>query len=330
MKALVLREAGKWREMKVEEISIPSIKNNEVLVRVHAAGLNPVDYKTATNGNKNWIYPHVLGLDVAGTIEEVGTDVTGWQKGDRVVYHGDLTQPHGGFAQYAVATAHTISRIPNGVTFEEAAALPTAGYTAYQALFRKLHIEKGQSILIHAGAGGVGGIAIQLAKQHGLTVYTTASCGNKEYVTSLGADVVIDYREKDFVEEIMTLTNGQGIKYVLDSVSRDNATKSLEVLHFNGSIAHIAGAPDYTAIPPFTKALSYHEIALGAVYSSKNDEEQKDLARMGDVLLRLIEEKKISALLEEVISLEEVPQALERLAERHVRGKIVARINEKR
>ncbi|MDW8518532.1 alcohol dehydrogenase catalytic domain-containing protein [Priestia flexa] len=142
--------------MQVGNSKKPVPGEGEVLVQVHATALNPVDYKTATGGNPSWSYPHILGLDVAGVVEEVGANVTDIQVSDRVVYHGDLTKK-GGFAEYAVTTAHTVSVIPEGVSFEAAAALPCAGYTVYQALFSKLHIEEGQFILIHAGAGGVGG-----------------------------------------------------------------------------------------------------------------------------------------------------------------------------
>lgn len=117
MKALLLKGKNEWKNMKVEEIETPSPNKGEVMVEVHAAGLNPVDYKTATNGNPNWTYPHILGLDVAGTIYEVGEGVTEWKKGDRVVYHGDFNKK-GGYAEYGVTTAHTISRIPDSVSFE--------------------------------------------------------------------------------------------------------------------------------------------------------------------------------------------------------------------
>jgi len=130
---------------------IPKPGKGEVRIRVHAAGLNPVDYKVAASGNPYWTYPFILGLDVAGTIDAVGEGVSDWKAGDRVFYHGDLTKP-GGFAEYAITTAHTIASIPHDVTFEEAAALPCARMTAYQALHRKPYVQSGQTILIHGGA----------------------------------------------------------------------------------------------------------------------------------------------------------------------------------
>lgn len=325
MKALLLEGKGRWAEMRVGEMAKPSPKEDEVLVKVYAVGLNPVDYKTATGGNPHWSYPHILGVDVAGIVETVGENVTQWRKGDRVVYHGDLRK-QGGYAEYAVTTAHTISLIPDAISFEEAAAIPCAGFTAYQALFRKMNIRQGETILIHAGAGGVGGFAIQLAKQSGLTVITTASRPNHDYVHALGADYAIDYKEGHFVEQVSKIMNNIGVDAVLDTVSRQNATESLDVLAFNGRIAYIAGAPDFSKVNPFTKALSYHEIALGAAHASQNLRAQMDLSEMGKEMMTLIEQKRISPMLEQVISLEEVPKGLSQLAERHVRGKIVAKI----
>ena len=327
MKALVLKDKNQWKEMKIEEIPTPSPKKGEVVVKVYAAGLNPVDYKTATNGNPNWTYPHILGLDVAGTVHEIGEGVTGWEIGDRVVYHGDFNKK-GGYAKYAVTTAHTISRIPDSLSFEEAAALPTAGYTAYQALFRKLPMDSIETILIHGGAGGVGGFGIQLAKNAGKTVITTASARNHDYVSSLGADYVIDYSEQNVKERVLEITNGRGVDAVLDTVSKENATESLDMIAYNGHIAHIAGTPDYTRIKPFTKVISYHEVALNAIHHHNDEVAERDLAKMGDEFLALVAEKKVSPLLERVISLKEVPQTLEELSHRHVKGKIVAKVTE--
>lgn len=325
MKALLLNGKNEWKNMKIEETEKPAPQKGEVVVKIHAAGLNPVDYKTGTNGNPNWSFPHILGLDAAGTIHEVGEGVTEWKKGDRVVYHGDFNKK-GAYAEYGVTTAHTISRIPDSITFEEAAALPTAGYTAYQALFRKLPMNAIETILIHGGAGGVGGFGIQLAKAAGKTVITTASERNHDYVLSLGADHVIDYTKEDVKAKVMELTGGRGVDAVLDTVGRDNATASLDLIAYNGHIAHIAGAPDYSRVKPFTKVISFHEIALNAIHHHNDVVSERDLSKMGDELLKMVSEKKVSSLLERVIPLEEVPQTLEELSNRHVKGKIVAKI----
>ncbi|MCM3665080.1 zinc-binding dehydrogenase [Mesobacillus subterraneus] len=326
MKALLLEDKGKVFEMKVGTVDKPAPGKGEILVKIVATALNPVDYKTGNGGNPNWTFPHILGLDSAGIVEEAGTDVTNVKVGDRVVYHGDLTKK-GGFAEYGVTTAHTVSLIPEGISFEDAAALPTAGYTAYQTLFHKMHASKGQTILVHAGAGGVGGFAIQLAKNAGLTVLTTASSANHEYVRSLGADHAIDYHEEDFAEKALEITNGLGVDLVLDTVGRDNADKSLKALAFNGQIAFIAGPPNVNDAISFAHPLSFHQVALGSVHQSNNMNEQRKLAEMGDHMLSLLQDGKINALVEKVISLEEVPEALAELSTRRVKGKIVAKIN---
>lgn len=323
MKALLLEDKNMWREMKVSETEKPAPGSGEVLVKVKAAGLNPVDYKTATNGNPNWSYQHILGVDAAGVIEEIGEGVTGFKKGDRVFYHGNLTEK-GGFAEFAVTTAHTVAKIPDELSFEEVAALPCAGMTAYQALIRKMNLQRGETILIHGGAGGVGGFAIQLAKNIGAKVVTTCSPENEEYVRELGADYVIFYKTEDVHARILEITENTGVNAVLDTVSRDNATDSLKSIAFNGRIAFIAGNPDYSIVKPFSQALSFHEIALGAAHFSNNREAQKDLAAMNEELANLVVEGNLSTMISEKITLEEVPAALIKLSERHVKGKIVA------
>ena len=325
MKALLLKEKGKWQEMAVEEIEKPSAEYDEIVVKVKAAGLNPVDYKTGTGGYPGWSYPHILGLDVAGTVEETGPEVTDFKAGDRVVYLSDMARK-GGFAEYAVTKAHTVSKLPDSVSFEDAAALPVAAYTAYQALFFKLHVQKNNAILIHAGAGGVGGFAIQLAKYAGLTVITTASEKNHSYVKQLGADYAIDYKKEDFVQKTIELTNGLGVDYVLDTVGRENASKSLKTLAFNGHIAFIAGQPEMNESISFAHPLSFHHVALGSVYQSGNLAEEKTLKGIGDHLVELLAQEKITSPVEQIISLDDIPQGLKELETRGVKGKIIAKI----
>ncbi|KIL52954.1 zinc-binding dehydrogenase [Jeotgalibacillus campisalis] len=325
MKALLLNDKGQWKNMKVEEIEKPSPASDEIVVQVKAASLNPVDYKTGENGFPGWSYPHILGLDVAGIVDEVGSEVTTIKKGDRVVYLSDMAAK-GGFAEYAVSKAHTVSKLHDSVSFEDAAALPVAAYTAYQALFFKLHAQKGKTILIHAGAGGVGGFAIQLAKYAGLTVITTASQKKHSYVKDLGADYAIDYKTEDFVERTKEITNGLGVDYVLDTVGRENATKSLETLAFNGQIAFIAGQPEMNESISPARPISFHHVFLGTVYQSGNKNEEKTLKQIGDHLVELLAEEKIYSTVEKVITLEEVPAGLQELESRSFTGKMVAKI----
>lgn len=174
MKALVLNEAGGPGQLKEAAIDMPEPKAHELRIKVHAVGLNPVDYKLMGSPLPEWSFPHVSGLDVSGVVDEVGADVTDWSVGDEVYYHGNMTE-NGGFAEFTTTRADVVSSVPKGLTHVEAASMPTSGFTAYQSLHRKALLRPGQTIMIQAGAGGVGSFAVQLAKHLGLTVISTCS-----------------------------------------------------------------------------------------------------------------------------------------------------------
>ncbi|GGD66871.1 zinc-binding dehydrogenase [Paenibacillus nasutitermitis] len=324
MKALVWNRPGKPESLEFTELADPVAGPGEIKVKVIASGLNPVDYKVALNGHPAWVYPFVPGVDVAGEVVELGEGVSKWQIGDRVVYHGDLARP-GGFAEYSVTTAHTVARIPEGISFVEAAAFPCAGLTAYQALFRKMHIREGQSILIHAGAGGVGGYAIQLAKLAGASIIlTTASQKSMEHVKDLGADIGIDYNKEDVYSRVKEITGGSGVDLILNSLNRATAQEDLNVLKFGGQLACIAGAPEIVAdFQPSTKSFTLHKLMLGGAHGSGIREAEEELAAMADEFMALMLEKKIKSMMSEIITMEQLPDALTRLSKRHVIGKLV-------
>ncbi len=325
MKALVLDEPGPPNRWYITEVNKPEPGPGEVRVRVHATGLNPADYKIAGGGHPAWQYPFIIGLDVAGAIDAVGPGVAEWHIGDKVFYHGDFSRP-GGYAEYTVTKAHVITAIPPELSFVEAAALPCAGLAAYQSIFRKLHLQAGQTILVQGGAGGVGGFAVQLAAYVGAVVFATASARNFEYVKNLGAEAVIDYRTEEVKQRIFELTNQRGVDAIVNTVSQETTTTDLALLAFNGAIACVDSLPDFSHVRPFAKALSIHEIALGVAHLSGDRLAQEDLARMGRELGALVAQGRISPTLIETIALEAVPEGLTRLAGRHVRGKIVAQI----
>ncbi|NET45757.1 zinc-binding dehydrogenase [Okeania sp. SIO2B3] len=325
MKALVLDQPGIPNSLHIAEMPLPQPEVDEIRVKVHAVGLNPVDYKVAASGFSRWNYPFILGLDVAGVVDAVGANVTDWQVGDKVYYHGNLSKP-GGYAEYTNATAIAVAPLPEGVSFTEAAAIPCAGLTAYQALHRRLHIQSEQTILIHGGAGGVGSFGIQLAVLTGLEVITTCSQNNFDYVQQLGAKHLIDYKNEDVVVRVKEITKGRGVDAILDTVSSETATKGFEMLAFNGGIACIAGLPDFSKFKPFSIAASIHEVALGGAYLSGDKKAIKDLGKMAREMGELVRQKKVNSMSTEVISLEEIPEALNRLKGRHVRGKIVAKV----
>ncbi|MBC7998488.1 MAG: zinc-binding dehydrogenase, partial [Leptolyngbya sp.] len=246
--------------------------------------------------------------------------------GDPVYFHCDLSRPGGGFSQYTTITAKTLAWLPDGLSYTEAAALPCAGFTAYQALHRKLRVQSGKTILIIGGAGGVGGFAVQLAKLAGLKTITTCSQHNTKFVQDLGANHVINYQTEDVVQKVKDLTNQRGVDYILDTVSGDSATNALQMLAFGGAIACVNGMPDLSGLTPFATAISVHEIALGAAYISGDEAALEDLARIGMEFGALASKKQIRPMVEEIVTFEDIPEALVRLSMRHVRGKIVANI----
>jgi NADPH2:quinone reductase len=329
MIALVLNKPGKPDTLTLSQLPVPRPDEGEIRVRVHAVGLNPVDYKVAANGHPAWVYPFVLGLDVAGTVDEVGAGVTKWAIGDRVVYHGSLAKS-GGYAAYSITTAHTVAAIPEGISYVDAAAFPCAGLTAYQAIQRKMnmHLRAGQSILIHGGAGGVGGYAIQLARIYGASkIITTASSSSFDFVKGLGANICIDYNNEDVHQRVMDATAGQGVDLILNTINRATAQKDLSMLAFGGQLTCIAGAPENIAdFQPANKTITLHRTSLGGAHGSGNLQAEEDLARMAEEFMQLMLERKIESMVKEVIQLADVPVALTRMAERHVQGKIVVKL----
>ncbi|NJR50614.1 MAG: zinc-binding dehydrogenase [Leptolyngbyaceae cyanobacterium CSU_1_3] len=327
MKALILEKPGTPDTFYVSEMPEPQPDDGEVRIKVYAVGLNPADYKFALRGMKAWTYPWILGLDVAGVIDAIGSNVTNWKIGDAVYYHGNLAKP-GGFAEYTIASSHAIAPLPKNLSFPEAAALPCSGFTAYQVLHRKLHLQAGQTILIHGGAGGVGGFAIQLAAIAQLNIFTTCSAKNVDWVRKLGATHSIDYTLEDVPAMVAKLTHGRGVDGIIDTVGSDSATTGLGMLAFGGGIACVNGLPDFSQMRSFGKALSVHDVALGGAYLENDLQAQQDLAQIGQAFGELVSRYQLNPMLDEVIRLEDIPQALVRLSQRHVRGKIVAQIQE--
>lgn len=327
MKAIVLDHPGSPRDWRAAVVPKPTPTADEVLIRVHAVGLNPADYKIAQWGNPAWTYPFIMGLDVAGTVEEIGSTVADWKPGDAVYYHGDFSRP-GGFAEYATIPARVLAPKPRILSFVEAASVPCSGFAAYQGLYSRMRLRPGSTVLIQGGAGGVGSYAIQLAAYAGTRVLTTTSAANADYVRQLGAAEVIDYTRENVARHVAELTNGRGADVILDAVSQATTTEALEMLAFGGHLVCVDSLPDLSRIRPFAKALSLHEIALGVAHLFGNPQAQSELATVGRELGALIDSGHIRPALTRVIRLDEVPSALEEIAGRHVRGKIVAQVIE--
>ncbi len=222
------------------EVPEPELREDEVLVRIHAASVNPVDAKIR-DGEFKLVLPYrlplILGNDAAGVVVRVGSKVRKFKTGDEV-YGRPAKDRIGTFAEFIAINEADVAMKPKNLTMEEAASVPLVALTAWQALVDRANLKKGQKILIHAGSGGVGAIAIQLAKHIGATVATTTSTANVDLVRSLGADVVVDYKKDDF-ENVL-----QGYDVVLNSLGKDTLEKSLRVLKPGGKLISISGPPD--------------------------------------------------------------------------------------
>ncbi|UUU29541.1 NADP-dependent oxidoreductase [Streptomyces sp. CA-210063] len=233
MRAMSQDVFGGPEVLKEVELPRPAPGPSEILVRVHAAGVNPTDWKNRAFGLWNPDPLPVLGWDVSGVVEAVGLGVTVFKPGDEVF--GMLPYPHlaGAYAEFAKAPARSFAHKPADIDHVQAGALPLAALTAYQALVDTADVQPGQRVLIHAAAGGVGHLAVQIAKARGAYVIGTASAGKHELLRELGADELIDYRTTDFAEEV------RDVDVVLDTLAGDVRTRSLDVLREGGTLVSI-------------------------------------------------------------------------------------------
>jgi NADPH:quinone reductase-like Zn-dependent oxidoreductase len=240
MKAFIVDKYKKGRALRLCEMPDPVLTDTDVLVQIHAAGLNPLDAKIRDGAFKPLLPyrpPFILGHDMAGVVTRVGSKVHGFKVGD-TVYARPRDGRIGTLAEAIAVHEADLALKPKNLSLAEAAAIPLVGLTAWQALVEQAKLQKGQKILIHAGSGGVGTFAIQLAKHLGATVATTTSTANVELVTSLGADVVIDYKKQDFSKVLSSYD------VVLNSLEGDTLEKSLDVLKPGGKLISISGPPD--------------------------------------------------------------------------------------
>lgn len=324
MKALLLRQAGPDYTLVPADVPIPTPGAGEVRLRVRASSINPVDFKFALSG-AGLSMPHIPGIDAAGEIDALGPDVSGWQPGQRVMALTNLYR-WGAYAEYVVVDANILSLLPDELSFEQAAALPCAGLTAWQAVHRKLKLlQPGQTVLITGAGGGVGSFAVQMCRQAGARVIATAS-RSVERVRSLGADELIDYRQGDVLAETMRLTQGRGVDAVIDLVSADSATALLPLLRHNGEMVCVVGRPQDKDLPPWGKAISLHDVALGFAYQYGDADNLREIARAGETLARSVAEGRIDPQITRIISLDEVPTALREAEAGYTQGKVVIRL----
>jgi NADPH:quinone reductase-like Zn-dependent oxidoreductase len=305
MKVVRIHEFGGPNVLAIEDAPMPEPQAGEVLVRVHAASINPVDYKMRSGHyGKAPAEQLNLGRDVAGTIERVGSDVSDFQPGDHVI--AMLPRDRGGYAEYVAIDAALVARKPSNLDDTEAAAIPLAAITAWQGLFDHGNLAAGQHVLIHGGAGGVGHFAVQLAHAAGARVSTTVGTDDIDFARELGADQVIDYERERFEDQV------HDVDLVLDLVAGETQARSWNVLREGGTLVSTLSEPSQR------DAKEHH--ARGESYLAQPN------ARELQQIAKWIEEGKVRPVVSETVPFDEVARAQERLEEDHVRGKVVLRI----
>ena len=315
MKAVVIDAFGGPERLRLAEVHKPAPLGGEVLIEVHCTSVNPVDWKIREGMLAEMFpyeFPLVPGWDAAGVVAAVGRGVTEFRAGDRgYAYCRKPKIQHGTYAEYVAMAADAVAPMPANLGFEAAATIPLTGLTAWQSLFDAAKLARGQKVLIHAGAGGVGSLAIQLAKHAGATVYTTTRLQNHTYVRELGADAAIDYTREKFVDAVRALAP-EGIDLVYDTVGGAVQKESYKVLRPGGMLVSIVNIPEPDEARLYAARTNF-------VFVSPSGAQLRLIAA-------LIESGAVKPAAREVLPLSKAAEAQERSRAGHVRGKIVLRI----
>lgn len=313
MKGIILKDQGGVENFSIEELDIPQPQPNEVLIKVHAISINPVDSKTRKGGalyaSLKQTPPVILGWDISGVVTETGQNVKDFKPGDAVF--GMVNFPgHGkAYAEYVTTPADQLALKPINISHAEAAATTLAALTAWQVLVHEAKIKKGQHLLMHAAAGGVGHFAVQIAKHFGAVVTGTASSANKAFVTDLGVDHFIDYTTQNFETEL------KGIDIVFDPIGGETTAKSLNVLNEGGTLVSIVGGvKDYLSPTVGEKKINAKNYL---VHSSG-----EDMKRLAELLQQGILKPHIS----HQFSFQEMAKAHQQIETGKTRGKIIVNV----
>jgi NADPH2:quinone reductase len=319
MKAMVLKSFGGPDSFELCDVPKPQPLAGQVLVRVHATSINPLDYQVRRGDYPDLVpLPAITGHDVSGVVEEVGPGVTSFSPGDEVWYTPQIFDGPGSYAEYHVAAESIIGKKPTSLSHLEAASLTLVGGTVWEALTARAALRVGESILIHGGAGGVGHVAIQLAKAVGAKVFTTVRDANFEFVRRLGADVVIDYKSQDYVDVISRETDGRGVDVVFDTIGGDTLSRSPDALAQLGRVVSIVDiAHPQNLIQAWGKNASYH-----FVFTRQNRGKLDELST-------LVERGQLRPHVGAVYSLADIPLAHARLESPHngLQGKIAIAVD---
>ncbi|NKX12701.1 zinc-binding dehydrogenase [Bacillus cereus] len=333
MKAMIIDKYGKV-PMRMAEVPTPEINEYEVLAEIHAASINPIDFKIRDGKVKmllKYEMPLILGNDFAGVITKVGSKVTRFKVGDEI-YARPRKNKIGTFAEYIAIHEDDIALKPKNLSFEEAASIPLVGLTSYQALHDIMQLQKGQKILIHAGSGGVGTFAIQLAKIMGAIVTTTASEAGANLVTSLGADEIINYKTEKF-EDIL-----KNYDAVFDTIGGATLEKSFNIIKRGGNIVSVSGMPNARFGKEFgsgffktllfslaSKKLTALEKKHNAQYSFLFMKPSGDQLR---TIANYIEAGQIKPVIDRVFPFEDAQKAMEYSESGRAKGKIIVKIKQ--
>lgn len=308
MKAVRIHEYGGPEVLRYEDAPRPEAGPGEVLIRVHAASVNPVDWKVRAGYAKDRLkykMPFIPGWDVSGVVEAVGSGVSRLKVGDEVYSRPDISRD-GTYAEYVVVKESEVALKPKSIDHVHAAAIPLAALTAWQALFDGAKLSAGQTVLIHGAAGGVGTFAVQFAKMKGARVIATASKKNHEFLRSLGADEVIDYNTTKFEDVV------RDVDVVLDTITGETADRSYQVIKKGGIYVSILA-------PPSPEKAAAHGVRTHHTFVQANAEQLNEIAK-------LVDSGKLKLTIEKVFPLAEARAAQELNAQGHTRGKIVLRV----
>jgi NADPH:quinone reductase-like Zn-dependent oxidoreductase len=308
MKAVQIHAYGGPEVLKYEDAPRPEPKPDEVLIRVHAAAINPVDWKTREGLLQKFMpysFPLILGWDVAGIVEAIGSNVEGFTINDAVYAMSGLQA--GGYGEYIVVPTSAVAAKPRSLSYIEAASVPLVALTAWQALFDKANLTVGQRVLIHAAAGGVGSFAVQFAKVKGAVVIGTASTNKQAFVKALGADEVIDYRTTRFEEAV------QNVDVVLDLVGGETQERSWQVLKPGGILVS-------TVSPPNAETAASYKVRSDYFSAQAIASQLQEIAN-------LIDAGRVKTVVETVLPLQDVRHGHEMLQSGYVQGKIVLQVS---
>jgi alcohol dehydrogenase len=335
MKASIIRKYGGNEVVEyVEDFPKPELGNDEILIEMRAASVNPIDWKVMRGDTKimfDYKMPHILGNDGTGVVIQIGANVNKFQVGNEVYFRPGKKKIVGSFAEYCSVKQDEAALKPKNLSFEEAAGIPLAGLTSWQALFELGNLQRGQKVLIHAGSGGVGSIAIQLAKTVGAEVATTTSTANIDLVKSLGADVVIDYKKENFQDKL------SGYDLVFDTLGGKTRDESYKVLKPGGILVSVFGVPTPDVAEEY--GLNFIVKSLFFLLNLSNSSRAKKfkvnykyllMHASGDQLeaiTKLIEEKKVRPVVDKIFPLKDVKEAFAYQQTGRAKGKIIIKIS---